>query len=154
MKTHQIIVLILLNIFCPRFSVASDVSIDMFLQGTYINDCAIDGDYIWCATENNGIIRFDTRDNSWEELIPDNVPPAGKYLSVAVDRTGVKWFGAETGIFQYDGTRWQRFFTETGLVKTPDDKIVVKRIFLTMTMWSGLPIYSTGSQVMMEQNGK
>lgn len=130
MNPYRILFLILLSIFCPRFSVASDVSIDMFLRGTYINDCAIDGDYIWCATENHGIIRFDTRDDSWEELIPENAPPADKYLSVAVDRTGVKWFGARTGIYRYDGSLWERFTTGSGQLPYADSVLTVARILV------------------------
>ncbi len=129
MKTSRSLFWVLLFLLYPLVCYASEVTVDRFLNDFTIRDCALDGDYVWCATEDHGIIRFDVRDESWTEVIPENVSPAERYLSVAVDRDGVKWFGAPTGIYRYDGATWQRFHTETGLVPGPNYELAVTGIF-------------------------
>jgi len=72
-----------------------------YTNGNFINDIALDGDFIWCAT-SVGVVRWDKRDGTYSKypilggLTDNNVH------SVAVDSENVKWFGTEGGVSSFD----------------------------------------------------
>ncbi len=73
-----------------------------------INDIAVEGKYIWCAT-NGGVVRWNKQDGT-HRIITTNDGLADNYvLSVIVDRDGVKWFGTKNGVTKYDGASFTTF---------------------------------------------
>jgi len=79
-----------------------------------INGIAIEGDSIWCATQD-GVIRWNKKDGSYLYF------PAAYGWSqydapvncISIDHNGVKWFGKNNGILSFDNTTWTQYTSDT-----------------------------------------
>jgi len=86
-----------------------------YLDGNEIQDITINADYIWCATERGGIVKWNRHNGTYKQyttlegIITDNVH------AVAVDNDGVLWLGTEHGVQSFDGIEWKIYDTEDGL---------------------------------------
>ena len=106
-----------------------------YTNGNYVNDLAIEGDYLWAATDG-GVVRWDTSNGTYvkyttvDGLADDNVE------SVAVDLDGSKWFGTYSGgVSHFDGTTWTTYDTSnSGLM---DDDVRAIAIDLDGSKWFG-----------------
>ena len=100
----------------PASSIQAQVQWTYHTNGNYINDIAIEGDYIWCAT-NGGVVRWDSRDGTYVKYTAADGLAGTKVLSVAVDTDNVKWFGTSgNGVSRFDGDTWTTFDTDDGLI--------------------------------------
>ena len=80
-----------------------------YLDGNAVNDIAIQGDIIWCAT-NGGMIRWNRADKTNERHYPFRESICCTYQynmfrSVAIDKNGVVWC-SNGNLFSYDGLEW------------------------------------------------
>ena len=76
-----------------------------FTAENHINDIAVDGEYLWIATDN-GAVKFNTVDNTHEQLTTEDGLLDNYITSITVDSKGVIWFGTYEGISTYNGTDW------------------------------------------------
>ncbi len=83
-----------------------------------INAIAIEGDYIWCATDG-GIVRWNMRDGSYVIYTPSDGLSSYFVISCAADRKGVKWFayaekhtGGGGGVTSFDDETWLTYTPE------------------------------------------
>lgn len=85
-----------------------------YTSSNIINDIAIEGDYIWCATKG-GVVRRDMRDGTYVKYTTADGLTGMHVCSVAVDADNVKWFGTNgQGISRFDGETWTTYYSEYG----------------------------------------
>jgi len=75
-----------------------------------INSIALDGNYVWCATDS-GVIRYNKLDGSTVRYTEKDGLAYNEVRSVAIDHNGVKWFGTGDGVLRYDGNNWTTLHT-------------------------------------------
>jgi len=112
MINQKIIINIIITI-CISQSLFADIRWELFLKDISVNDIAFEGEYIWCATSQYGVMKFDKRNGDFIKYSIEDGLHDIDIFSVAVDRKGVKWFGGvHYGICNYDGEHWHRFTKE------------------------------------------
>jgi len=87
---------------------------EILLDGFKFNDIAIDGNYVWCATNNDGVLRYNKIDGSYIQYttqngLPENIIKNNLILSVIIDKKGIKWIGASLGIASFNDTTWTAY---------------------------------------------
>jgi len=80
---------------------AADFQWEEYLEGIRVNDIVIEGDIIWCATEGHGALRFDSITGEYSVIAGNDSLAGDPLLSVAIDSSGVKWFGGQTMLYGY-----------------------------------------------------
>ena len=78
---------------------------DQFSSSSFncINDIAIEGDLLWCAT-NGGVIQWNKNTGEYKTYTtPDGGVYGNSQRFVEVDRNGIKWFGSNNGVITFDG---------------------------------------------------
>ncbi len=91
-------------------------SVNVFAQGTWTNyafensisDITIHGDYLWCAT-SNGIVRWDTRDMTYEQYTMSDGLVDNSVRSIAIGLNGDVWAGTSSGVSRFDGETWTTY---------------------------------------------
>ena len=91
-----------------------------------INDIAIEGDKIWCATDN-GIVVWNKYTGEYTHYTKDDGLVYNLVKSVAVDLNGIKWCTTGEGISRFDGTTWEsyRYIGTLHTSNFPDDFRIV-----------------------------
>ena len=79
-----------------------------------INDIAVEGDYIWCATDG-GVVRWDRKDGTYVKYFSGDILSCRHITAAAVDANNVKWFGTYRGVSSFDGVTWTIYSTTNGL---------------------------------------
>ena len=80
-----------------------------------IMDLAFEGDYVWAATME-GVVRWNRHDDTFKTFTTADGLPDNRVWSVAVDLSGNKWFGTQTGgLSKFNGSSWTTFNTSNGL---------------------------------------
>jgi len=83
-----------------------------YINSNNVNDLAIDGNYLWAATEG-GIVRWDVtngtsfRYTAGYGLIDNDIE------TIAIDQDSSKWFGTWSGVSHFDGTTWTTYDTSS-----------------------------------------
>ena len=98
-----------------------------YTNGNYINDIAVEGDFIWCATDV-GVVRWNKRDGTYIKYTPTDGLADNDVSAVAVDADNLKWFGLgkwSGGVSSFDGTTWETYTTKEGLASNRIQAIVV-----------------------------
>ena len=82
-----------------------------YIEGSEIRNIAIEGKYIWCASDN-GVVRYDKQSGQIiRYTIEDGLCQTG-VRSIAVDHDKVTWAGTHSnglrkgGVSRYDGVSW------------------------------------------------
>src|SRR3989339_1470524 len=68
----------------------------------HINDFAIEGDYLWVATDG-GVVKFNTVDQSYVLYTTADGLKSNYVTSLYIDASGNKWFGTYEGVTKFDG---------------------------------------------------
>ncbi len=90
----------------------------------------------WIGTGTGGLAHFD--DNNWEVYDSENSNLEGNTItSIAIGRSGDKWFGTPNGLAKFDGNNWKIF--NTGNSGLPNDLIKVVAIDHLGIKWIGTP---------------
>ena len=100
-----------------------------------INDIALDGDFIWCAS-TNGIIRWNTVDRSYSCFTVSDGLPSSEVTCIAVAKDGVVFAGTDSGLVFYDHDIWMTITIENGL---PDNIITHINFDREGTLWIATP---------------
>lgn len=80
-----------------------------------IMDLAFEGDYVWAATMK-GVVRWNRHDGTFKTYTTADGLADNKVWSVAVDQSGNKWFGTQTGgVSKFNGSSWTTYSTSNGL---------------------------------------
>ncbi len=80
-----------------------------------IMDLAFEGDYVWAATMK-GVVRWNRHDGTFVTYTTADGLPDNRVWSVAIDLSGNKWFGTQTGgLSKFNGSSWTTFNTSNGL---------------------------------------
>ena len=88
-----------------------------FMNGNFVVDLAASGNYLWAATHNGGLFRWDTRDGSYIQYTVTDGLPSSVLYSVAVDKSGNVWVGSYGfGVGRFDGANWKIYTVADGLV--------------------------------------
>lgn len=99
-----------------------------------IHDIEAQGDYLWCAT-SGGAVRVDTRDKSYSVFRTQDGLVDNYVRTVAIDSSGVVWFGTQNGLSSFDGSNWISYTTENELIDDDISGIEVRSdnaIYVTM----------------------
>jgi len=114
MKNITLSLVIVSLMICSRSS-AEEGSWKGYYNCRYTNDMAVEGDYLWCAT-SGGVIRWDTRESTYEIYPKTEDGRVFQSFSLFVDRKGNKWaslfsyihFGiASYGLGRFNGESWK-----------------------------------------------
>ena len=95
-----------------------------YTKVTDINDIAVEGDYIWCATDG-GVVRWNKQDGTYIKYTNKDGLVSNNVYSIAIDIENVKWFGTYDGVSSFDGTTWTNYITEDGLASNWVESIAV-----------------------------
>ena len=76
-----------------------------YTNANCINDIAIEGDYIWCAT-TGGVVRWDRRDGSYVKYTSADGLSHNAVNCVTIGPDDVKWFGTGYGVSRFDDRTW------------------------------------------------
>lgn len=81
----------------------------------FISGVLVDAvDKVWAATQDVGLLEYQSTDNSWIEREPDG-PASNNFSSLAVDENGYLWCtSTERGISIFDGQRWRNYDERDG----------------------------------------
>lgn len=85
-----------------------------YTNGNYINDLAVEDDYIWAATDG-GLVRWDRVDGSYVKYTVTEGLASNRVQTIAVDSRGWVWVGYEysiDGVSMFDGQTWTAYTTE------------------------------------------
>ncbi len=90
-------------------------------ENPLVNALAVEGDYVWTATNGDGVVRWSRADGSFVRYTTADGLVHNTVRAVAIDPAGHKWFGTERGISEFDGRTWTTYTTTQGLAA---DKVV------------------------------
>jgi ligand-binding sensor domain-containing protein len=80
-----------------------------YTNSNYVNDLAIEGDYLWAATEG-GVVRWNVRDGTYVKYTRGDGLADNQVQAVGIDLDGSKWFGThDSGVSHFDGTTWTTY---------------------------------------------
>ena len=102
-----------------------------------IHDIEAQGDYIWCAT-SGGAVRVDTRDKTYSVFRTQDSLVDNYIRTLAIDSTGVVWFGTFKGISLFDGEVWITLTEENGLIENIVSDIAVRSDNIKYITYDGL----------------
>jgi len=72
-----------------------------YTNGNYINDIAVEGDYIWCATQG-GVVRWNMQNGTYVKFTSADGLANNNVRSIAIDADNVKWFATSGGVSSFD----------------------------------------------------
>lgn len=79
------------------------------LYGMNIRDMELEKDYLWIATWGDGIIKMNTRDNTYRLFTEANSGLLYDAITdIEIDSEGTKWFATMLGLCKYDGNSWMK----------------------------------------------
>ncbi|MFC1509383.1 two-component regulator propeller domain-containing protein [Candidatus Omnitrophota bacterium] len=86
---------------------------------------------LWAGTKGAGLVRYDG--SSWETINSEHVLDVTP-KSIAIDHSGVKWFGTSNGAYRLENETWQHFTTDDGLAGETVNSIAIDS---KGTVWFG-----------------
>ena len=145
------ICILCLTFFLP--AVNSQSQVFKLSAQNHINDFAMEGNYLWIATDG-GVVKFNTSDQSHTLYTTVDGLVSNYVTTIAVDKTGAKWFGTYDGVTKFDGSIWKTFTKNDGMVSNLISKIIQDKSGL---MWFGTvgngAIYYDGSAWKIRTSG-
>ena len=118
MNTVLSIIIFFLNAILP-FTLAHCDIWNRYTGMNQINDLAVHGDEIWCATEG-GVICWNRSRGISEKYTGDDIFARLTFNAVEVDKDGIIWFGKQLsyfphpGVVCYNGSEWIEFDETSG----------------------------------------
>ncbi len=88
-----------------------------YLCGDTIQDMAIAGNNIWCATEEGGVVRWNRQDETFRQYTTLDGLLTNTVQAIAVDREGTVWIGTARGVQCFDGDGWKTYTVADGLAE-------------------------------------
>ena len=85
-----------------------------YTNANCINDIAIEGDYIWCAT-TGGVVRWDRRDGSYVKYTSADGLSHNAVNCITIGPDDVKWFGTGYGVSCLDADNWTTYVLSDGI---------------------------------------
>ena len=86
-----------------------------YTNGNYVNALAVEGNYLWAATQG-GVVRWDRTDSTYTKYTAADGLADNRVNAIAVDGAGHKWFGTwGGGVSEFDGDTWTTHTTADGL---------------------------------------
>ena len=85
-----------------------------YTNGNEIRDLAVEGNYVWAATEG-GAVRWNRTDGTYVKYTTADGLRSNTVRAVAVDGVGNKWFGTDSGLNKYDGSTWTTYTSADGV---------------------------------------
>lgn len=85
------------------------------VENAVVNALAIEGNYVWAATNGDGVIRWNHTDGSFVRYNTATGLVHNTVRAIIVDGNGHKWFGTEGGVSEFDGQTWTTYTTTHGL---------------------------------------
>jgi len=116
MKNITISIVAVFLMICSHSS-AEEGSWKGYYNCRFISDIAVEGDYLWCAT-SGGIIRWDTRDSTYEIYPKTEDGRVFQSFSLFVDKKGNKWASLwghyqicynGLGVGRFNGESWEAY---------------------------------------------
>lgn len=86
-----------------------------------VHALAVEGDYIWTATNGDGVIRWNRTDGTFGQYNTAAGLVHNTVRAMTLDKKGHKWFGTEGGVSEFDGQTWTTYTTTHGLI---DNKVL------------------------------
>ena len=71
-----------------------------------IRDIAVEGDYIWCATES-GVVKWNKPDGTYIKYTTADGLASNWVFAIAIDADNVIYCGTWDGVSSFDGTTWR-----------------------------------------------
>ena len=91
-----------------------------YTNGNFVNDLAVEGDYVWAAT-TGGVVRWNRNDGSYVKYTTVDGLADNDVEAIAIDGAGHKWFGTyDGGVSEFDGVTWTTYTEADGLA---DDSV-------------------------------
>ncbi len=89
---------------------------EIMLDEFRINDIAHEGDYVWCATLGDGVLRYNKTNRSYtqyttENGLPGNNSDDNNIYDIAVDKKGLKWIGTDRSLIRYDDVEFTQIIS-------------------------------------------
>ena len=108
MKKTIVAIVVILALSHPALSHEGWVSYLVDNQEYHINDIAIEGDFVWCATLT-GLLRYNASTGETQRFTTDDGLPSNTVTDVLVDENGMKWMATSEGVSRFDGETWKSF---------------------------------------------
>ena len=148
--------LLLIAIVCMIFPIVSPSAEEseweiLLEMNGFINQIALEGNYVWCAMNNDGVLRYNKTDGSYvqyttENELPNNIVLNNWIRCIAVDKKGVKWIGVNFGIISFDDTTWTAYSSEdTGISYGPNNVAIDHDNVKWFTASEGIVAYNDTS---------
>ena len=107
-KNMKTFCLVVLTVLIGVSSASAEGTWTNYKNSSYIDDIAVEGDYIWCAT-TDGVVRWNKQDGTYSKYTTTDGLVYDYVISTAVDTDNVKWFGTQHGVSSFDGTIWTTY---------------------------------------------
>lgn len=106
----KILTIIFLTLFLGIISAQVEKETLHYFEGTIINDIDGDGNFIWFATEGKGVLRYDKKNDTWEDFSQYNKDIQQEYVYCLAANDKFVWAGTVDGLLILDKktNRWTR----------------------------------------------
>ncbi len=103
-------IIILILSLCFYENNAQTISVERFLSKIKVTDIKNDGKDIWATTEGNGIYRYNSKKNKWENFSTDNKKIKQDFFYCIEISKKYIWAGSTNGLYIFDKRRkkWKR----------------------------------------------
>jgi ligand-binding sensor domain-containing protein len=79
----------------------------VYVNANGINDVAVRGDTVWCAT-SGGVVRWDMKTGTYRQYTTLDGLFSNYVLCIAIGPDGTVWTGSPNGVCRFDGVSWRR----------------------------------------------
>ena len=110
----KILAIVLLVVILFPAGVYSQETWINYTNANYVNSLAIEGNYIWAATDG-GVVKWDMKTGEYIKYTTIDGLAGNEVFSIAIDSEGDKWFGTNIGVSKFDGTNWTTYNDDGGL---------------------------------------
>jgi ligand-binding sensor domain-containing protein len=111
-----------------------------YANGDDVLALALEGEVLWAATKGGGVVRWNTVEGSFEQVLyPQTDLASNEVRAVAIDGLGRKWFGTSRGVsmLSADGCTWTTYTAASTHNGLGSDDVTAVAVDCTGAIWFG-----------------
>jgi ligand-binding sensor domain-containing protein len=111
-----------------------------YANGDEVLALALEGEALWAATKGGGVVRWNTVEGSFEQVLyPQTDLASNEVRAVAIDGLGRKWFGTSQGVnmLSADGHTWTTYTAANTHNGLGSDDVTAVAVDCAGALWFG-----------------